>query len=91
MKKPETFGAYIKAAREQRGESLRQLEKRCGVNNATISRMEDGLIAVPTPDLLIALVDTLELDLITAIKLIQSYRRMYERIVTAIQKGDAND
>lgn len=91
MRKPESFGAYIKEARLKRGESLRQLENRCGVSNATISRLEDGIITVPTPDYLIALADALELNLITAIKLIESYRRMYERIVTETQKGDRNE
>jgi transcriptional regulator with XRE-family HTH domain len=64
MGKPECFGAYMKAARLNRGESLRQLAKRCGVPNPTISRIEDGLIAVPSPDVLIAFVDALDLDLI---------------------------
>lgn len=91
MEKPETFGDYMKAKRLERKESLRQLEKRCGVPNATLSRIEDRIIAVPTPDRLMTLIDALELDLITAIKLIPSYRRMHERIVAEIQKGVSHE
>lgn len=86
MEKPGSFGAYMKAARLNRGESLRRLEKRCGVPNSTISRVEDGIFAVPSPDVLIALVDALDLNVITAVKLVPAYRNLYERIVTAIQK-----
>lgn len=91
MAKPESFGAYVKAARRNRSESLRQLESRCGVPNSTISRVEDGIFAVPSPDVLIALVDALDLDVITAVKLVPAYRNLYERIVTAIRKGGIND
>ena len=91
MGKPESFGAYAKAARLNRGESLRQLEKRCGVPNSTISRIEDGIFAVPSADVLIALVDALELDVIAAVKLVPAYRSLYERIVTAIREGGIND
>jgi hypothetical protein len=52
------------------------------VSNSTIKRLEEGFIAVPTPDVLLALVDALELDLITAMRLVGPYRRLYERITT---------
>jgi transcriptional regulator with XRE-family HTH domain len=91
MVKPESFGAYMKAARLNRGESLRQLERRCDVPNPTISRIEDGLIAVPSPDVLIALVDALDLNVITAVKLVPAYRNIYERIMAANREGGGND
>lgn len=91
MEKPKSFGAYVKSARQNRGESLRQLETRCGVPNSTISRVEDGIFAVPSADVLIALVDALDLDVITAVKLVPAYRNLYERIVTATLKGENNE
>ena len=91
MEQPKTFGEYVRATRIERGETLRQLESRCGIPNPTLSRIEDGGIAMPTPDRFMLLVDALELNLITAIKLIPAYRRMYERIIATIQTGETND
>jgi len=85
MERSESFGAYVKTARQNRGESLRQLESRCGVSNSTISRVEDGIFAVPSPDVLIALVDALELDVVTAVKLVPVYRNLYERVAASIR------
>jgi transcriptional regulator with XRE-family HTH domain len=87
MSTPPTFGAYVKQARQQRGDSLRGLEQRCGIHNATIKRVEDGFIAVPTPTILLGLVDALDLNLVTALKLVDSYRALYDRIMDATQKG----
>ena len=42
MKHPTTFGKGIKNARMETGYSQRQLAKRSGVNQATISRAERG-------------------------------------------------
>jgi transcriptional regulator with XRE-family HTH domain len=80
-----TFGEYVMREREQRGYSAGQLGKRVGVATATITRIESGFIAVPTPEVLIALVDALELDMITAVMLVEPYRRLYERILTAVE------
>jgi transcriptional regulator with XRE-family HTH domain len=66
---------------------LRQLESRCGIPNPTLSRIEDGGIAVPSPDVLIRLVDALDLDIIAAVKLVPAYRNLCERIVIAATEG----
>lgn len=84
---PETLANYIKETRKERGYSLRELKRISGVHNATIQRIEDGFIAVPSPNVLIALADALELDLITALRLVTPYRNIYERIVTALREG----
>jgi transcriptional regulator with XRE-family HTH domain len=88
---PDSLANYIKSARRERGYSLRDLKRVSGVHNATIQRIEGGFIAVPSPDVLIALVDALDLDLITALKLIPAYRNMLKRIVSAIREGGIND
>jgi transcriptional regulator with XRE-family HTH domain len=85
-RQPSTFGEYIHTARVQRGYSLRDMEKRTGLNNSTIKRIEDGAFAVPSPDAVMALVDALKLDIIAAVELIEPYQRLYHRIATA-QKG----
>lgn len=88
---PETLANYIKAARKEKGYSLRELKRISGVHNATIQRIEDGFIAVPSPDVLIALTDALELDLIVALRLVTPYRNIYQRIVATIREADSNE
>lgn len=78
---PHTIGEYLKAARRQRRYSLRALEAISGVNNSTVKRVEDGFITVPTPDVLLALINALELDICTAVKLIEPYDRLCTEVM----------
>ena len=89
MKKPESFGQYVKVMREQHGMSGRQLADRVGVANTTVMDIENGTI--PQPNLFIALIDALELNVITAVKLAEPYRRIYERIIIATREGGGNE
>jgi transcriptional regulator with XRE-family HTH domain len=83
MRKPKTFGQYVKTIREQRGMSGRQLAKQAKVANTTIMDIEKG--STPQPELFVSLIDTLELNAITAVKLLEPYRNIYERIITALE------
>ncbi len=87
MGPPRTFGEYVMMERERQGASLRQLAKQLGKHAATISRVEDGRIAVPTPDYFMDLVEALNLDIVAAVNLLKPYRRICDSFVTAIQKG----
>jgi transcriptional regulator with XRE-family HTH domain len=82
-----TFGEYVMTERERQGISLRQLAKRLGKNAASISRVEDGSIAVPTPDYFMDLVEALNLDIVIATNLLKPYQRICDSFVNAIQKG----
>jgi transcriptional regulator with XRE-family HTH domain len=83
MIQPESFGQYVRIARQAKGYSDRQLGKQVGKAHTTISRVENG--SIPEPGLFLALVDTLELDIVTAVQLIGPYRRIYQRIVAALE------
>jgi transcriptional regulator with XRE-family HTH domain len=87
MRKPESFGEYVKLMREQRGMSGRQLAKRVGVANTTITDIENG--TVPKIELFVKLVDTLELNATTATNFLAPYRQLYQQIVKA-QKDRTN-
>ena len=47
-----TFGAYLKQLRKERGLTLKQVEKAAHVSNAYISQVERGLRNPPQPDVL---------------------------------------
>jgi SOS regulatory protein LexA len=49
---PKIFGAYLRKLRNDKGLTIRQLEKLSGVSNAYISQMETGKRGIPTPDVL---------------------------------------
>lgn len=83
MDTPKTFGQYITMAREAKGYSDRELGRRVGAAHTTIGRIENG--SIPEPDLFLSLIDTLDLDVITAIRLVAPYRRIYQRIITALE------
>ena len=85
--KPTSFSQYITTTRERKGYSERHLARLVGVANTTIIRIEQG--SIPQPELLIGLIDALDLDVITAVRLIEPYKRLYERIITA--QGDSGD
>lgn len=71
-----SFGQYVTIAREQRGYSMRQLAARLAVAPSTISRLEDGSRSLPHPDLFLALVNELGLDITVALALIPPYERL---------------
>lgn len=77
-----TFGDYLREHREARGYSAREVARRIDVAVTTITRIEDGSRLIPNPDLFLALVDVLELDLVTAVTLLAPYRRLWERLKT---------
>ncbi|RZS30519.1 helix-turn-helix protein [Herbihabitans rhizosphaerae] len=84
MKRPATFGEYVTMTRQQRGYSERHVARQVGVANTTISRIVNG--SVPHPELFLALVDTLDLDIVLAVTLVEPYRRIVDRVMVA-QKG----
>jgi transcriptional regulator with XRE-family HTH domain len=86
MSKPGSFGQYVKATRQQKGVSGRQLAKLVGVANTTVIDIEDG--AVPSPALFLDLIDALDLDITTASQLIEPYKRLYARIIAAREGRD---
>jgi transcriptional regulator with XRE-family HTH domain len=91
LETPKTFGEYVMMAREQQGISAKKLAKRLGKHPTTLGRVESGFIAVPTPDYFMDLVDALNLDIITAVNLLKPYRRIYDSILNATQKGGNNE
>ena len=58
-----TLGPHLKAARKQRGWTLREAERRSGVPNAHISQVETGTIKQPGTGLLIRLASAYEIPL----------------------------
>jgi transcriptional regulator with XRE-family HTH domain len=84
MLKPETFGQYLTAALQQKGYSERHLATLVGVANSTIVRIKKG--SIPEPDLFISIIDALDLDVITAVKLVEPYRRLHDRIIAAAEE-----
>ncbi|MGW4830490.1 helix-turn-helix domain-containing protein [Amycolatopsis japonica] len=76
---PASFGAYVAQARTERSLSARQLAARMGIATTTVTRVESGEYAVPNPDLFLALVDALGLDLRAAVDLIEPYRNLCTR------------
>lgn len=87
MDTPRSFGEYVMHKREEQGYSARELAKRIGVKPATVTRIESGFITTPAPELVLALIDALELDVLTAVRLIKRYRELCDRILTAAE-GD---
>jgi transcriptional regulator with XRE-family HTH domain len=51
------FGGYIKRLREDRGLTLRQVEKKVKISNAYLSQVERGMRAIPTFKILEKLAD----------------------------------
>jgi transcriptional regulator with XRE-family HTH domain len=71
-----SFGEYVTLVREQHGYSIRQLAAHLGVAPSTISRLEDGSRPLPHPDLVLDLIKNLNLDAVTAVGLLEPYRRL---------------
>ncbi len=78
-----SFGAYVASVRAERGYSVRELGKRAGLAPSTVKRTEDGYNQHPTPDVFLALVDALSLDLSTSVELVEPYRRLWQRFTAA--------
>lgn len=91
MEKPRTFGEYVAMTREQQGISAKKLAKQLNRHPSTLGRVESGFIAIPTPDYFMDLVDALNLDIVTAMNLLGPYKRIYDSITTATQKGGNGD
>ena len=51
-KSPPEFGKRLAEVRAQRGDSLRDIEQRSGLNNGYLSQLENGKIAHPSPSVL---------------------------------------
>jgi PTS system nitrogen regulatory IIA component len=58
---PASFGATLRLLRIDSGLSLRNLAQRIGVSSAYLSRVENGLDPVPTPDRLVEIARSLRL------------------------------
>jgi HTH-type transcriptional regulator, competence development regulator len=59
----ETLGQKLAKARADKGWSLREVERRTGINNAHLSQIETGVIERPAPNMLWALAEVYGLDL----------------------------
>ena len=59
---PTSLGAYLRAARERAGLSLRQLAEVAEVNYGYLARIENSERSKPAPDVLQRLADALEVD-----------------------------
>jgi HTH-type transcriptional regulator, competence development regulator len=51
----QTFGAFLRALREDAGLTLREAEARCGVSNGYLSLLEHDRVKEPSPRVLYAL------------------------------------
>lgn len=50
-----TLGGYLRAARENKGYSLRDVQRETGISNAYLSQIESGKIIQPSPSVLFKL------------------------------------
>jgi transcriptional regulator with XRE-family HTH domain len=57
------LGEHLRRAREEQGFSSRALARMTFMNDASILRMEQGLVAAPAPDKLARIAEALKLDL----------------------------
>lgn len=56
------LGDVLKAAREESGLTLREVEARTGVKNAHVSQLENNVITKPDPAMLFPLAELYDLD-----------------------------
>jgi HTH-type transcriptional regulator, competence development regulator len=56
------LGDVLKAAREKRGLTLREVEKQTGIRNAHVSQLENHVIKKPEPSMLYPLAEFYGLD-----------------------------
>ena len=52
------LGQYLRAMRDAKGLSLRQVEAKSGISNAFVSQMESGKVKQPSPVILYKLAET---------------------------------
>lgn len=64
QKARESFGQFIRSAREAAGLSLRDVAAETGISKSILSRMEQDEVQSPNPNTLQALASTLEIELI---------------------------
>jgi transcriptional regulator with XRE-family HTH domain len=60
-----SLGARLREYREQQGQSLRQIERRAGINSGYLSQLERGEVSQPTPSMLQRLAIAYELPVST--------------------------
>ncbi len=78
-----SLGAYLSAARRERGYSIRELARRIGVEPSAVSRLEDGTRGtLPHPDLFLGLVRELGLHWATALAHVPPYAHLWRDITT---------
>ncbi len=83
MTSPPPFGAYLSAARQERGYSIREVARRIGVEPSVVSRLEDGKRGtLPHPDLFTGLVRELGLNWATALHYVPPYERLWNTITS---------
>lgn len=56
------YGEYLKALRESKGLTLREVEKQTEVSNAYLSQLESGRIKQPSPTMLFKLAELYGID-----------------------------
>lgn len=71
-----SFGEYVALVRKQHGYKASQLAAHLGVSTSTITRLEDGSRPLPRPGLVLDLIKYLDLDAVTAVGLLEPYRRL---------------
>jgi HTH-type transcriptional regulator, competence development regulator len=87
----ETLGAALRAARAERGLSLRDVERRTGIRNAHLSQIETDTIAKPEMAILWDLADLYELDFALLLSLagltqpVESAGRARQRMTVALR------
>lgn len=63
------LGPFLKATREQRGLSLRAVERKTGISNPYLSQLEGGKIQQPSPVMLHKLSELYEISYATVLQL----------------------
>jgi DNA-binding XRE family transcriptional regulator len=61
-------GAYLRATREEYGQTLDELEEESGIGRARLSRIENGLHPNPTVQTLVRMAAALDLDLMVTLR-----------------------
>lgn len=74
-----TLGGYLRAARENKGYSLRDVQRETGISNAYLSQIESGKIVQPSPSLLFKLSRVYEVPYSTLMTLADYPVPMQER------------